>query len=130
MYQTVRLRKSTLPLLLGTTEKEKPVAFVEDAAVPPERLEEFVVRFEEIVEDAGTWACFYGHASVGCLHVRPALGHERPRGCCQDAAHRREVADLVVECGGSISGEHGDGLSRSEFSGRCTGGRSSKPSPR
>ncbi|HLL56404.1 MAG TPA: FAD-binding oxidoreductase, partial [Rubrobacteraceae bacterium] len=72
MAQTVKLRKSILPLLLGTAEKEKPVAFVEDAAVPPEKLEEFVVRFEEIVEENGTWACFYGHASVGTLHVRPA----------------------------------------------------------
>src|SRR5829696_9060557 len=62
MAQTVRLRKSTLPLLLGTIDREKPVAFVEDAAVPPDRLEEFVIRFEEIVEKNGTWACFYGHA--------------------------------------------------------------------
>src|SRR3712207_255849 len=60
MNQTVKLRKSILPLLLGTPEKEKPVAFVEDAAVPPERLEEFITRFEEIVEKSCSWACFYG----------------------------------------------------------------------
>ena len=121
MYQTVRLRKSTLPLLLGTAEKEKPVAFVEDAAVPPGRLEEFVVRFQEIVEDAGTWACFYGHASVGCLHVRPALDTSDPEGVARMRRIGEEVADLVVECGGSISGEHGDGLSRSEFLGKMYG---------
>ncbi|MBA2619102.1 MAG: FAD-binding protein [Rubrobacter sp.] len=121
MYQTVRLRKSTLPLLLGTTDKEKPVAFVEDAAVPPERLEEFVVRFEEIVEEAGTWACFYGHASVGCLHIRPALDTSDPEGVARMRRIGEEVADLVVECGGSISGEHGDGLSRSEFLGKMYG---------
>jgi len=121
MYQTVRLRKSTLPLLLGTTEKEKPVAFVEDAAVPPQRLEEFVVRFEEIVERAGTWACFYGHASVGCLHVRPALDTGDPEGVARMRRIGEKVADLVVECGGSISGEHGDGLSRSEFLGKMYG---------
>jgi Fe-S oxidoreductase len=115
MSQTVRLRKSTLPLLLGTTDKEKPVAFVEDAAVPPDRLEEFVVRFEEIVDRNGTWACFYGHASVGCLHVRPALDTSDPEGVSRMRRIAEEVADLVVECGGSISGEHGDGLSRSEF---------------
>jgi FAD/FMN-containing dehydrogenase/Fe-S oxidoreductase len=115
MAQTVRLRKSTLPLLLGTAEREKPVAFVEDAAVPPERLEEFVVRFEEIVDEAGTWACFYGHASVGCLHVRPALDTSDPEGVGRMRRIAERVADLVVECGGSISGEHGDGLSRSEF---------------
>jgi FAD/FMN-containing dehydrogenase/Fe-S oxidoreductase len=115
MSQTVRLRKSTLPLLLGTSDKEKPVAFVEDAAVPPDRLEEFVHRFEEIVEKNGTWACFYGHASVGCLHVRPALDTSDPDGVSRMRRIAEEVADLVVDCGGSISGEHGDGLSRSEF---------------
>ena len=115
MGQTVRLRKSTLPLLLGTSDKEKPVAFVEDAAVPPDRLEEFVERFEEIVEKNGTWACFYGHASVGCLHIRPALDTSDPEGVSRMRRVAEEVADLVVECGGSISGEHGDGLSRSEF---------------
>jgi FAD/FMN-containing dehydrogenase/Fe-S oxidoreductase len=115
MAQTVKLRKSTLPLLLGTTDKEKPVAFVEDAAVPPGRLEEFILRFEEIVEKNGTWACFYGHASVGCLHVRPALDTGDPEGVERMRRIGEEVADLVVECGGSISGEHGDGLSRSEF---------------
>src|SRR5918997_1658883 len=108
MYQTVRLRKSTLPLLLGTTEKDKPVAFVEDAAVPPERLEEFVVRFEEFVEEAGTWACFYGDTSD-------------PEGVARMRRIGERVADLVVECGGSISGERGDGLSRSEFLGKMYG---------
>ena len=115
MAQTVKLRKSTLPLLLGTTDKEKPVAFVEDAAVPPDRLEEFVGRFEEIVEENGTWACFYGHASVGCLHVRPALDTSDPGDVSRMRRIAEKVADLVVDCGGSISGEHGDGLSRSEF---------------
>lgn len=115
MARTVKLRKSTLPLLLGTTDREKPVAFVEDAAVPPGRFEEFVVRFEEIVRRNGTWACFYGHASVGTLHVRPALDTSDPEGVRRMRRIAEEVADLVAECGGSISGEHGDGLSRSEF---------------
>jgi FAD/FMN-containing dehydrogenase/Fe-S oxidoreductase len=115
MQATVKLRKSILPLLLGTTDKEKPVAFVEDAAVPPERLEEFIGRFEEIVERNGTWACFYGHASVGCLHVRPALDTSDPSGTARMRRIAEEVADLVVQCGGSLSGEHGDGLARSEF---------------
>ena len=115
MAQTVKLRKSILPLLLGTSEEAKPVAFVEDAAVPAERLEEFTDRFEEILERYGTWACFYGHASVGTLHVRPALDTSDPEGVRSMRAIGEEVADLVVELGGSISGEHGDGLSRSEF---------------
>ncbi len=115
MAQTVKLRKSILPLLLGTTDKEKPVAFVEDAAVPPDRLEEFIGRFEEIVDRNGTWACFYGHASVGTLHVRPALDTSDQEGVARMRRIGEEVAELVIECGGSISGEHGDGLSRSEF---------------
>jgi FAD/FMN-containing dehydrogenase/Fe-S oxidoreductase len=121
MALTVKLRKSTLPLLLGTAEREKPVAFVEDAAVPPDRLEEFVWRFEEIVNRNGTWACFYGHASVGCLHVRPVLDTSDPAGVARMRRIGEEVADLVVDCGGSISGEHGDGLSRSEFLGKMYG---------
>ena len=119
--QTVKLRKSTLPLLLGTAEKAKPVAFVEDAAVPPENLEEFVTRFEEIVSENGTWACFYGHASVGTLHVRPALDTADPEGVARMRRIASDVADLVIELGGSISGEHGDGLSRSEFLDRLYG---------
>ncbi|CAN5856365.1 FAD-binding and (Fe-S)-binding domain-containing protein [soil metagenome] len=115
MYQTVKLRKSILPLLLGTSEKEKPVAFVEDAAVPPHNLEEFVTRFEEILASHDTWACFYGHASVGTLHVRPALDTTDAEGVRRMRAIGEEVADLVIELEGSISGEHGDGLARSEF---------------
>ncbi len=121
MAQTVKLRKSILPLLLGTAEKEKPVAFVEDAAVPPERLEEFITRFEKIVEENDTWACFYGHASVGTLHVRPALDTSDPEGVARMRRIGEEVAELVDELGGSISGEHGDGLSRSEFLERMYG---------
>ncbi|MDQ3568500.1 MAG: FAD-binding protein [Actinomycetota bacterium] len=121
MAQTVKLRKSILPLLLGIADKEKPVAFVEDAAVPPDRLEEFISRFEEIVDRNGTWACFYGHASVGTLHVRPALDTSDTEGVSRMRRIGEEVADLVIECGGSISGEHGDGLSRSEFLGKMYG---------
>ncbi|MGF1470567.1 MAG: FAD-binding and (Fe-S)-binding domain-containing protein [Rubrobacteraceae bacterium] len=121
MQQTVKLRKSILPLLLGTAEKAKPVAFVEDAAVPATNLEEFVVRFEEILQKHQTWACFYGHASVGTLHVRPALDTTDPEGVARMRGIGEEVADLVIECEGSISGEHGDGLSRSEFLDRMYG---------
>jgi FAD/FMN-containing dehydrogenase/Fe-S oxidoreductase len=119
--RTVRLRASILPLLLGRAEAAKPVAFVEDAAVAPERLEEFVVRFEEVLREEGTWACFYGHASVGCLHVRPALDTRQPHDLTRMRRIAERVADLVIELGGSLSGEHGDGLSRSEFLERMYG---------
>ena len=119
--RTVRLRASILPLLLGSTEAAKPVAFVEDAAVGPDRLEEFVVRFEEVLGEERTWACFYGHASVGCLHIRPALDTKDPADVARMRRIAERIADLVVELGGSLSGEHGDGLSRSEFLGRMYG---------
>src|SRR5918994_1925729 len=122
MGQTVLLRKSTLPLLLSTADDEKPVAFVEDAAVPPNRLEEFVERFEEIVEKNGTWACFYGHASVGCLHVRPALDTSDPEGVLRMRRIAEEVADLVVDCGGARSRGGGGGRSRSGGLGEICGG--------
>ncbi|MBV9452499.1 MAG: FAD-binding oxidoreductase [Rubrobacter sp.] len=122
MEQTAHLREAILPLLMGRNEKEKPLGFVEDAAVPPEQLEEFVVRFQEIIEKHGTWGCFYGHASVGTLHVRPALDTTDREGVDKMRGIAEEVADLVVELGGSISGEHGDGLSRSEFLDRMYGG--------
>ncbi len=121
MEQTAKLREAILPLLMGRNEKEKPIGFVEDAAVPPESLEEFVVRFEEIIEKNDTWGCFYGHASVGTLHVRPALDITEREGVTRMRHIAEEVADLVVELGGSISGEHGDGLSRSEFLERMYG---------
>ena len=119
--RTAQLRSSILPLLLGSTEAAKPVAFVEDAAVAPERLEELVTRFEEILREEGTWACFYGHASVGCLHIRPALNTKEASEVAKMRRIAERVADLVVELGGSLSGEHGDGLSRSEFLERMYG---------
>jgi len=113
--RTIALRQAVLPLLLATPGRAKPVAFVEDAAVPPDRLAEFVARFAEIVRRRGTWACFYGHASVGTLHVRPAIDTTAVDGLRRMREIAEAVADLVVDCGGSISGEHGDGLSRSPY---------------
>jgi FAD/FMN-containing dehydrogenase/Fe-S oxidoreductase len=119
--RTIALRQALLPLLLATPGAAKPAAFVEDAAVPPERLAEFVARFAEIVHRHDTWACFYGHASVGTLHVRPAIDTADPAGVARMRAIAGEVAELVVDCDGSISGEHGDGLSRSPFLERMYG---------
>jgi FAD/FMN-containing dehydrogenase/Fe-S oxidoreductase len=115
-YQrTLELRRAILPMLLGKIEARKPVAFVEDAAVPPQRLEEFLKRFEQIVANHQTWACYYGHASVGCMHIRPAIDIKDENDLEKMKSIADQVADLVVELGGSISGEHGDGLSRSGF---------------
>ena len=106
------LRKHGEPLLHGMPGKRKPITFVEDNAVPPERLGEFVRKFREIVARHGTRAAYWAHASVGVLHVRPMID-------IHDAADRErlraiavEVADLARECGGIMSGEHGDGRVR------------------
>ncbi len=106
------VRKAGLPLLLGLPGKRKPIAFIEDTAVAPERLLEYVDRFNEIVESHGTTAAYYAHASVGCLHIRPLLDLKDPKDLERMEEMSREISDLVVEFGGSMSGEHGDGLAR------------------
>jgi FAD/FMN-containing dehydrogenase/Fe-S oxidoreductase len=112
MLSAWKLRKAGEPLLHGTPGDRKPITFVEDNAVPVERLAEFVRRFKEIVAAHGTHAAFWAHASVGVLHVRPFLD-------IRDAADRHhleqmalEVADLARSLGGVMSGEHGDGRVR------------------
>jgi FAD/FMN-containing dehydrogenase/Fe-S oxidoreductase len=109
------IREAGVGLLLGMKTARKPVAFVEDTAVAPERVAEYVRRFREIVERHGTRASFYGHASVGLLHTRPILNLKDPRDLETMHQMAGEIRDLVQEFGGSMSGEHGDGLSRSHF---------------
>jgi FAD/FMN-containing dehydrogenase/Fe-S oxidoreductase len=116
-------RKATMPLLYAIPGLRKPIAFVEDAAVDPARLPEFVARFREILSRAGTDGAFYGHASVGCLHIRPLL-NAADRGDRETIEQiSREVCDLVLEFHGSMSGEHGDGLARSYLNERLFGSK-------
>ncbi|MBM4107704.1 MAG: FAD-binding protein [Phycisphaerae bacterium] len=112
MLAAWKLRKAGEPLLHGVPGDRKPVTFVEDNAVPVERLGEFVRRFRAIVERHGTRASFWAHASVGVLHVRPLLNlrDEDDRRRMREIAV--EVADLARELGGVMSGEHGDGRVR------------------
>lgn len=107
------VRKAGLGLMMNVTGPEKPLAFVEDTAVAPERLPEYVRRFDEIVKANGTTAGYYGHASVGCLHIRPLIDLKRVDGVERMASITSQISDLVLEFGGSMSGEHGDGLARS-----------------
>ncbi len=109
------IREAGVGLLLGMKTARKPVAFVEDTAVAPERVAEYVRRFREIVERHGTRASFYGHASVGLLHTRPILNLKDARDVETMRRMAGEIRDLVQEFGGSMSGEHGDGLSRRHF---------------
>lgn len=109
------LRKAGLGLLMGMKGDAKPVAFVEDTAVAPERLGEYMRRFDKLLAARGVPAAVYGHASVGCLHIRPILDVKRDAGVSQLRELSREVAALVHEFGGAMSGEHGDGRARSLY---------------
>lgn len=115
------VRKAGVGLLLGMRTARKPIAFVEDTAVAPERVAEYVRRFREIVERHGTRASFYGHASVGLLHARPILDLKTPRDVEEMRQIAEEISDLVLEFGGALSGEHGDGLARSQFTEKMFG---------
>ncbi len=110
-----KLRKAGEPLLHAIEGDRKPLGFVEDNAVPVEHLGKFVRRFREIVEQEGTIASYYAHASVGVLHVRPLLDLRDPKD--EQAMHRIacKVAQLTQELGGVPSGEHGDGRARGPF---------------
>ncbi|HEX2205253.1 MAG TPA: FAD-binding and (Fe-S)-binding domain-containing protein [Longimicrobium sp.] len=117
------LRQAATGLLyLTTASKEiKPQEFVEDTGIPPERLGAYTRRFEEIVQRHGTTTGYFGHAGQGCLHIRVDLNLKRGEDRERMQRIAADVADLVVEFGGSLSGEHGDGLSRSEFLPRMFG---------
>lgn len=110
-----RLRESGLPLLMGMPGDRKPVTFVEDTAVSPEKLPQFVAEFQEIMQRHGTFGAIYGHASVGCLHIRPVLNLKDQHDVQTMRQISTEVSDLVLKYQGSLSGEHGDGLARSEW---------------
>ena len=112
----LKVRKAGLGLLMANSVgTRRPVAFVEDTAVDPVHLSEYTQRFKDVLDRHGLEAGFYGHASVGCLHVRPFVDVADP---AQRQAMRSvavAVKDLVREYGGVNSSEHGDGLVRSEF---------------
>ncbi len=111
------LRQAATGLLYRTTPTRdiKPQEFVEDTGIPPEKLGAYTRKFEEIVHRHGTELGFFGHAGQGCLHIRVDLDLKRGDDVRRMQAIAGEVAELVVEFGGSLSGEHGDGLARSEF---------------
>src|SRR5947209_6291800 len=109
------LREAALGLSTAMKGDAKSISFVEDTAVPPEKLRDYIERFQQIIRKHGTTAGIYAHASVGCLHVRPVINLKTEAGVRKFEKIAQEVADLVLEFGGTISGEHGDGLVRSPF---------------
>ena len=109
------VRKSGLSLLTGCVGPAKPVAFIEDAAVRPAQLPEYVRGLQSIMEPLGLEASYYGHAASGLLHVRPVLDLHS----AADLKKFRQVADetsaLVRQFKGSLSAEHGVGIARTEY---------------
>ncbi|MEV1293770.1 FAD-linked oxidase C-terminal domain-containing protein [Pseudonocardia sp. NPDC049635] len=112
----LKVRKSSLGLLMAAGEgTRRPLAFVEDTAVAPEHLAAYTERFAAILDEHGLEAGFYGHCSVGCLHIRPFVDLTDPEQVATMRVVAEKIKDLVAEYGGVNSSEHGDGLARSEF---------------
>ncbi|MCY4357191.1 MAG: FAD-binding protein [Gammaproteobacteria bacterium] len=109
------VRKSGLNIMMSMKGDGKPISFIEDCAVRLEDLAEYTRRLIEVFKKHGTTGTFYAHASVGCLHVRPILNMKEQSGAEKMRAIVEETLELVREYKGSHSGEHGDGISRSEF---------------
>jgi FAD/FMN-containing dehydrogenase len=116
-----KVRKAGLGLLLGMKGERKPIAFVEDCAVDPAKLPEFFLKFREVIHKYDTRAGYYGHASVGCLHIRPLINTKDRRDIQIMKDMTADIADLVIEFGGGMSGEHGDGLARSHLNKKLFG---------
>jgi FAD/FMN-containing dehydrogenase/Fe-S oxidoreductase len=114
-------REAALGLSMAMKGDGKSLSFVEDTAVPPDRLRDYIDRFLQIVRKHGTVAGVYAHASVGCLHVRPVVNLKTAEGVGRFEAIANDIADLVLEFGGALSGEHGDGLVRGPFNEKMFG---------
>jgi FAD/FMN-containing dehydrogenase/Fe-S oxidoreductase len=108
------VRKAGLNILMSMKGDGKPVSFIEDCAVPLEHLAEYTDRLTQVFEKHGTRGTWYAHASVGTLHVRPVLDMRRD-GAAKMRAIAEEACALVKQFKGAYSGEHGDGLVRSEW---------------
>ncbi len=115
------IRKKGLGLMLGLKGNKKPLAFIEDAGIPSEHLPEYIDSVLKVCEKHQTKAAMYAHASVGVIHVRPILDLR----LAEDIERLQHITEdtfkLVMEYGGSWSGEHGDGLVRSAYNKRFFG---------
>ncbi|MGA3306369.1 MAG: FAD-linked oxidase C-terminal domain-containing protein [Stellaceae bacterium] len=109
------VRKEGLNIMMSMKGEGKPISFIEDCAVPLEDLAEYTARLTEVFRKHGTTGTWYAHASVGCLHVRPILNLKQEIEVEKMRAIAEEAFAMVREYKGSHSGEHGDGLVRSEF---------------
>ena len=115
------VRKVGLGILDSRPQSTRPVAFIEDCAIPVERLGDFVREVERILSAHGTYGGIYAHASGGCLHIRPVLDLQRGEGVRAMREIIEQVFALTMSLGGAMSSEHGDGLARGEFIERTYG---------
>lgn len=109
------VRKVGLGLLDSRPQSARPAAFVEDCAIPVDKLGEFVREIEKILSAHETEGGIYAHASAGCLHIRPILDLKTARGVSALRSISEEVFALTARLGGAMSSEHGDGLARAEY---------------
>lgn len=109
------VRKVGLGILDSRPQAARPVAFIEDCAIPVERLGEFVREIERILAAHGTEGGIYAHASAGCLHIRPILNLKSGEGARSLRSIAEQTLALTLRLGGSMSSEHGDGMARGEW---------------
>jgi len=108
-----KLRKAGLGLLMSKRSEDRAVAFLEDVAVAPEKLGTFLQKYRDYFSKEDKYCGFYGHAGVGCVHVRPILNLKKDSDIELMLKSMEDIAQLLKESGGALSGEHGDGLIRS-----------------
>jgi FAD/FMN-containing dehydrogenase len=113
--QVAEVREAGLNIMMSMKGDGKPVSFIEDAAVGLDDLADYTERLNDVFEKHSTKGTWYAHASVGCLHVRPVLNMKSGEDVTKMRAIAEECFALVREYKGSHSGEHGDGIVRSEF---------------
>lgn len=119
--QVMTVRKAALGLVMSERGDTKSLNFVEDAAVPVEHLAAYIHDVDTLIREAGTTFAIYAHASAGCLHVQPLINLKSESGYRQYRQIADGVADLVVKYHGTITGEHGEGLARGEYSHKLFG---------
>jgi FAD/FMN-containing dehydrogenase/Fe-S oxidoreductase len=116
-----KLRKAAIPLLMGLEGDPKPYPFIEDATVPPAELAEYVQEFQDVLANYNTSAAYFAHAGSGTLHIRPILNLKDGEGIETMHSITEDVTELVLKHNGAFSGEHGDGLARTEFNPKMYG---------
>lgn len=113
MQNVWSVRKAGLGLLMSVRGDYKPLPFIEDSAVPPEKLVEYVSGIEKFCNDLGTDLIYYAHASAGCLHIRPMINVKLGSEVEKLPKISRFAVDMITQYGGVVSSEHGDGKARS-----------------